>query len=875
MHLEKVEIQGFKSFAPKTTVLFDRGITAVVGPNGSGKSNVADAIRWVMGEQSMKTLRGKRAEDIIFAGTNKKARLGMAEVSLYLNNEDNQMPVDDPQVVITRRLYRDGNGEYLLNKSKVRLFDIQELLAKSGFGQKTYSVIGQGMIDAILRAGPKERREMFEEAAGVKHFQLKKNISVNKLGRTRDNLDRAGDLLAEITPRRNSLRRQSRKAEKKDQVQQDLRELQQEYFNHSWNQSKKRQGEVREAIAKFSRQEKEIEQKIKEIEQAIDKAEQSIDYRQEDEQREKLDALNNQSNENKQQLAVVAGRIEVEEERDTQVDLRSLRQRQKIIQANVSSYREQIEALQREKESVASSLQEAEQKLAGISSQVVELEQQLRDKQTQTGKLDDENIKANLKNVFTKQNSFLEELKTCDDLEKLGSLRDRAASLQTELNQALQPLLEGDSQGAAEADELQKIQAQINSLLAEKEKLDGSISQYNIKVAVKETKSNTISEASAIQQKELTELEQKIEEATAGGDQKNTELTKLQADKAKRENGQKDLETEIKGLNEKLQQEREAKKEQRQQLFTFEQNYRNKQEELNKVRQDKSAGEIRQAKVDSEKELLLDEIRDNTSAEEYTDLLAEFENNSLVVEEARVQELQDKIRKLRQQLIKIGEIDPAVIEEYKECNERFEFLTSQRSDLDEAIKSLSKIIAELDGTIKQKFEVAFKNINQHFQKYFAVLFGGGKAKLVKTKVTMRQRAEEGEEGDEEQSDEESKTEPKMEEIIDIKATPPGKKLRELSMLSGGERALTSIALLFAIITNNPAPFLVLDEVDAALDESNTGRYADIVASLAKKSQFIVITHNRETMRRSDLLYGVTMEESGVSKLLSVKLDNLE
>ncbi|MFH2104753.1 MAG: AAA family ATPase [Parcubacteria group bacterium] len=875
MYLEKVEIQGFKSFAPKTTVLFDRGVTAVVGPNGSGKSNVADAIRWVMGEQSMKTLRGKRAEDIIFSGTNKKARLGMAEVSLYLNNEDSQMPVDDPQVVITRRLYRDGNGEYLLNKSKVRLFDIQELLAKSGFGQKTYSVIGQGMIDAILRAGPKERQEMFEEAAGVKHLQLKKNISINKLGRTRDNLDRAGDLLAEITPRRNSLQRQARKAEKKDQVQQDLRELQQEYFNHGWNQNKKRQAEVRAEVTKLAQQESEIIKKIEEIERAINKAEQGIDYHQEDEQREKLDALNNQSNDNKQQLAITAGRIEVEEERDTQVDVRSLRQRQKMIKANVNSYQEQIEALQREKESVASSLQEAEQKLARISGQVTDLEQQLRDKQRQTGKLDDENIKASLKELFAKQNSFLEELKTCDNLEKLESLRDRAASLQVELNQALQPLLEGDSEGAAEAAELQKIQAQINSLLAEKEKLDGSVSQYNIKVAVKETKSNTISEALAIQQKELVELEQKIEEAVAGGDQENTELTKLKAAKTEWENKQAGLEAEIKKLNEKLQQEREAKKEQRQQLFAHEQEYRNKQEELNQVRQDKSAGEIKQAKVDNEKELLLDEIRDNTGAEEYTDLLAEFVNNPLTMEETRTQELQDKIRKLRQQLIKIGEIDPAVVEEYKECNERFEFLTSQRSDLEEAIKSLGKIIAELDGTVKQKFEVAFKNINQHFQKYFAVLFGGGKAKLVKTRITVRQPAEESEEGNEEQLDEENKAGLKTEEIIDIKATPPGKKLRELSMLSGGERALTSIALLFAIITNNPAPFLVLDEVDAALDESNTGRYADIVASLAKKSQFIVITHNRETMRRSNLLYGVTMEESGVSKLLSVKLDNLE
>lgn len=874
MYLEKIEIQGFKSFASKTTVLFDRGITAVVGPNGSGKSNVADAIRWVMGEQSMKTLRGKRAEDIIFAGTNKKARMGMAEVSLYLNNEDGQMPVEFSQVVITRRMYRDGDGEYLLNKSKVRLFDIQELLAKSGFGQKTYSVIGQGMIDAILRAGPKERQEMFEEAAGVKHFQLKKNISVNKLGRTEDNLDRAGDLLAEITPRRNSLHRQARKAEKKDQVQQDLKVLQQEYFNHQWNQTKQRHQEVRAEIAKFSQREKEISQKIKEIEQGISKAEQNIDYQQEDKQREKLDDLNNQSNKVREQLAVVKGRIEVEEERDAEVDVRGLRQRKEEAEANISSYREQVAALKREKEEVAGSLQVVEKQLADIDSQIKKLKKQLQDQQARASQLGDQAVKEKLQAVYNKQSSFLEKLKNCDTLEKLADLREQAATLQTEFTAALQTVLDNQDESGSDVNKIKDVQNKINALLSQKEKLDNELNQFNVKLAVKETKINTINESLEARQWEMEKLDKKIAAATTGSDKENSELLELRQQRAGLEKELQELEKVVADINEKLRQEREQKKEQRQKLFDLEHDYRRQQEELNKVRQDKSAGEIKQAKVDNEKELLLDEIRDNTGAEEYTDLLAEFGNNPLTVEESRARELREQLQKLRQQLIKIGEIDPAVVEEYKECNERFEFLTSQKSDLEEAIKSLSKIIIELDQTIKEKFEVAFKNINQHFQKYFSVLFGGGKAKLVKIKVAARRSATtEGEkEGDDE---EETDEEQKMTEIIDIKATPPGKKLRELSMLSGGERALTSIALLFAIITNNPAPFLVLDEVDAALDESNTGRYADIVASLAEKSQFIVITHNRETMRRSDLLYGVTMEESGVSKLLSVKLDNLE
>jgi chromosome segregation protein len=219
----------------------------------------------------------------------------------------------------------------------------------------------------------------------------------------------------------------------------------------------------------------------------------------------------------------------------------------------------------------------------------------------------------------------------------------------------------------------------------------------------------------------------------------------------------------------------------------------------------------------------------------------------------------------------IGEIDPEVVVEYEECEQRFSYLGGQKEDLEKAMESLKKIISELDDKISQKFDVAFKNINEQFQKYFEVLFGGGRAKLMKKKVKIKTADESGEDLEEGKGESNNI---KEEEQIEILATPPGKKLKNLSMLSGGERALTSIALLFAIITNNPAPFMVLDEVDAALDESNSSRYADIVTSLADKSQFIIITHNRETMRRAKLLYGVTMEQSGISKLLSVKLENL-
>src|SRR3972149_6822391 len=236
MYLEKLEIQGFKSFALPTTLTFKPGITAIVGPYGSGKSNIADAARWVLGEQSMKTLRGKKAEDVIFSGSDSKARLGMAEVSLYLNNEDRQAPIDYTELMITRRLYRDGESEYLLNKNRVRLQDIQLLLAKSNFGQRSYSIIGQGMIDSILSASTQERKEFFDEATGVRQFQIKKDQALSKLTASLENLRQVEAVLLEIEPRLRSLTRQVKRLERREVIETELKQLQKNYYGFLWRE---------------------------------------------------------------------------------------------------------------------------------------------------------------------------------------------------------------------------------------------------------------------------------------------------------------------------------------------------------------------------------------------------------------------------------------------------------------------------------------------------------------------------------------------------------------------------------------------------------------------------------------------------------------
>jgi chromosome segregation protein len=235
MLIKRVVIQGFKTFANRTEFIFDAGITAVVGPNGSGKSNVVDAVRWCLGEQSFSLLRSKKSSDIIFSGSDKKARLGLAQVSLTLDNSQGELPIDFAEIEITRRAYRDGENEYLLNGKPVRLMDITELLAQTGLGKRTYALVGQGLIDRALSLAPEERRALFEEAAGITGYQLKRGTTLRRLEATQQNLTRVHDIVAELSPRIKQLKRQAERAREQEQATLDLRVLLRDWYGYRWH----------------------------------------------------------------------------------------------------------------------------------------------------------------------------------------------------------------------------------------------------------------------------------------------------------------------------------------------------------------------------------------------------------------------------------------------------------------------------------------------------------------------------------------------------------------------------------------------------------------------------------------------------------------
>lgn len=771
MFLKRLEIQGFKSFANRTVLEFDpergfssaeknaQGITAIVGPNGSGKSNVADALRWVMGEQSMKNLRGKKSEDIIFAGSGKKARLGSAWVTLVFDNSQKRIPLEFAEVSVTRKIYRSGESEYLINGSRVRLIDIVDLLAKAGVGKESYCVINQGMSDAVLNASQTDRRTILEDAAGVKQFQIQKERALKKLLTTKINLERVYELSREIEPHLKMLKRQAEKSAQRKEVESDLRQKQMKLYSFLWhNFQQERSGsfeEKEELGRKMMNIQREVDKMNDELKSESKEVRQSNGY---EKLQDKRNSFFSEVNKLEKDLAIIEGRVEIIKER---------LQQQKIIKSIP---------------------------------------------------VDRDYVKDHLGNIQKSQEKLIQRLEAVETLDQLQDIREFARAIK----QSMFDLFGDVEKGEAKVEENNEEKSK-----EEKEIVD-KIEAY---------------------QKEKEETQKKIQ----------------------------DFRTKISEIDARIRQEMENDRKAREKFFELEGQLRIRQNELNILRDKFNDAKIRLARVEVREEDLTNEVQ--------TELHIGVGELKYDGESIDRDKLEREITRLKFQMEQIGGIDPMVIQEYQETKDRFEFLTQESKDLEDAIESLKKIAKEMDQKIEKVFAGAFDQINKEFSKYFKIIFGGGNAKLIKTtkpcRIPLRDRGA-GIKTEEQESDEEDDFEDKSEDEnevkseigIDISACPPGKKINNLSMLSGGERSLTSIALLFAIISYNPPPFTVLDEIEAALDEANSRRFSRILQELSGSTQFIAITHNRETMRQASLLYGVTMGDDGISKILSVKLEQV-
>jgi chromosome segregation protein len=778
MYLKKLEISGFKSFANKTTLDFlvnakkdaSLGVTAIVGPNGSGKSNIADALRWVMGEQSMKNLRGKKSEDIIFAGSGKKARLGSAHVTLFFDNSDKRIPLEFEEVSISRKIFRSGESEYIINGSRVRLQDVTDILAKAGVGKESYAIVNQGMADSVLNATPLERRTIIEDAAGVKQFQIKKERSLRKLESTRQNLARVKELTEEIRPHLKMLKRQAEKAGESETVARALIEKQTKLFSHLWHNFQKEQQIFNEAKEEVGRRMLNVQREVDKLTDEIgaqSKEELDDTRRRELESQERV--LRGKINQLERELIVSEGRIEIEKEKQE-------------------------------------------------NAQILE---EIKTAPVQIISVDLPYVKKTLEEIRREQEKLIERLEKVEKLSDLQEIKEYARVIQQRLHDLRAEIEKGKKEEKK----------------AEEKKIEPP------KPAIVKPK---------VDSKELLLLREKVKNLREEIKKTEEELIKV---------------------SEEWKAETEKNREKRQRFFAIEAELRKKQSELEKLKDQHNESKIALARVEVREEDLRKLVKD--------EIKKEVEDLSPVEEEINRQTLEGEISRLKVKMEQIGGIDPMVIDEYQETNKRFEFLTTESFDLENAILSLREVIKEMDQKIEKEFATTYEEINREFTKYFRIIFGGGNAHLAKTRVESRkakskEALEEGEEKDaEDVAQEKENVEKENEQIgIDISACPPGKKISNLSMLSGGERSLTSLALLFAIISHNPPPFAVLDEVEAALDEANSKRFGKIIQDLSDTTQFVTITHNRETMRQASLLYGVTMGEDGISKLLSVHLDQI-
>jgi len=767
VYLKRIELTGFKSFATKTILDFlpscnlakdgkNCGITAIVGPNGSGKSNVADAIKWAMGEQSLKSLRGKKSEDVIFAGSGKKSQLGSAKVSLFFDNSDKSIPLEFEEVIISRKIYRSGEGEYFINGSKTRLIDISDLLAKAGVGQRSYCIINQGMADSVLNATPVERRITLEEAAGVKPYQLKKERSLRKLDSTKNNLERIGDLVKEIEPHLKVLKRQSEKAQKGEAVKFALKEKQKSLYGYLWEKFQKEKEKVLAEKEEIGREEMKLQRNIDDLEIRIKKeTKTNSDFEEKRSGLEKeRDNIFESLNQARREAAMIEARIEIEKEKARNLEIIN------EIPVDLPYIREEIKKIQSEYQR----LEQAVEKISDLSG-LDGLKGDFRNLRLEIGKLWQE-VSEGKKSQETKERKNIVDLKTIGVLES---------------------------------------------------------------------------------QKKETE------------------------EKLRLFNGQ--IEENRRKMGDLLKYDREA----RELYFQLEAQLREKQHEITKIRENLNEVKVNLARVEVREEDLKKKIQEELRLSDPDEILSSEESN--LDGEINPEELEKEIRRLKIQAEQIGAIDPMIIEECVETQKRYSFLVSQSEDLERAMMTLAEVIREMDEKIKVSFEETYKKVNSEFSKYFKIIFGGGSAEMIKIKVesrrSIRDKSKDNETLEDEEGNEEMEEEETAKEIgIEIKACPPGKRISNLGMLSGGERALTSQALLFAIISNNPPPFAVLDEVEAALDEANSKRFGRILQELSHRTQFILISHNRETMRQASVLYGVTMGADGVSKVLSVKLDQV-
>ena len=979
MYLKSIKAKGFKSFADQTVLEFKKGINGVVGPNGSGKSNVVDAVRWVLGEQSVKSLRGDGAmTDVIFSGSKTRGPMNTAQVTIVFDNTDKYLPLPYDEVEIKRRVYKDGSNEYYLNGEKVRLKDITNLLLDSGVAKESFNIISQGQIEAIISSRPEGRRVIFEEASGVLKYKRRKEEAIKKLEKTKDNMNRVSDILKELEERIEPLKEEREKAleykDAKDKLEnldialitEDITNLNYEYqtskdkleqlnkiVTSMISEGANNEAEIEKYKLQITKLDEEIKQTQKKVMDLVEKTEQLNSrktilnerkkYEVEDSKlheeiinlKEKELTLENEINSQEKEIVyiekdLIEAKNKIEKENS---NLNEYKKQKQIIQNNLTNKIRNLNNIEIKIESLKENIENggplplpvksvlSNPKLRGIHNalgNLIEIEEKYtRAITTSLGYMvnniivDDEvsakeairylkdigratffplniikpkYIDTDTLNIIKEEKGFIDiasNLVKYDNIYKniilnqLGNIIvtkniDEATKISKKINNRYKIVtidgeiihVGGSMTGGKQAKqrniitdkyELEEKIKQKDQITNEIKELENQTNEIDYNLKQIEDKLYLLEKDKLLWQDNIENKKRQIQNYKK--ERQEVIIKTKQSENIINGNITKEEENILNEYYESLKQKDEANK-LLQSLIREKDNINDELEEYEITRKKKN--NIYNEKMTELKNL---EINVNRLDVKLDNLLNNLtENYSMTYEKAKenykleidYNRAKSEVNKLKKQIKEIGIVNLNAPEEYDKVNERYEFLNKQISDLNNAENTLLEIIEEMDKVMIREFKQNFNIINNHFKETFKELFKGGKAEL---KLTDPNDI--------------------LETGIDIIASPPGKKLTSINLLSGGEKTLTAISLLFAIIKSKPSPFCILDEVEAALDEANVDTFGNYLLKLKDKSEFIIITHKKKTMEYADILYGITMQESGVSKLVSVKLEDIE
>ena len=924
MFLKSLDIYGFKSFADKTHIDFADGITALLGPNGCGKSNVVDAIKWVLAERNSKNLRAEKMEDVIFNGTERRNSLNTAEVTLTIANDKGLLPLEEDEIAITRRLYRSGDQEYFINRRQVGPTEIRKLFMDTGVGKAAYSVMEQGKIDQILSSKPEDRRYLFEEAAGISRSKAECAEAERELQHTRQNMVQIEIALNEIKRQYDSLKIQSEKTIK-------YRQYNEEIYNYELDLTLLKLKNFVQDKARFEEQLKTVQEKrdqvrkeIEEINNTISenmdkvKSMQDLLYQKQaeqiglaKEQNGKLELIkqaNSRALEIKEKLNNLEGRKRSLEDRiesiqeeidENNASLHSKKKQIEDIRNNINSFKANIET-------ASSQITENDKEVSNLRTQIAEFEEERKNLQVQLASITEDIVSVldeKLKEVGfseSQMNIAKEELETTLGKLKIfvngrnnifSDFKGQNHNLE-EYKNTLSEVCEAFTETSSQLDSLETSLKKYyesspafiteflspQGIMTKKRAIDEKINQNIEKVSNLTNEIESLSTSSSNLSQKIEEyketlinlrgneikMQEQINSAT-------TQLSLLERSLTSEQNNLRETDTE-------LFAEQKRDEEIREQVITLQDElaeieYRGKKltkeldeldEEIAKCNKsvsgktgtlDKKREEQNKYQEQYERLTLTLNSSDNdiknikqNFQDQYSRDLMEFEERMYKITKTSV-ELKDKLSQAKENFKALGSVNLMAPEEFNEVKDRYERQKTNYEDTQKSLENLVRVSEEIKSKSSEMFLETYNKIKKNFHNMFRRLFNGGRAELKLADPTNI-----------------------LTSGIDIYAQPPGKKLENIALLSGGEKTMTAVALLFATYQVRPSPFCLLDEIDAALDDKNVSSFVTVLESFANVSQYIVITHNKKTVMGASTMLGITMEESGVSKIIALKLD---